>query len=130
MTIETIQIGVVLVVYRTVFFWFVVASGIGVTRTKLYCTNLAIPERLQREEREVSEWRRRVEEGVRLAREEASRSDRLLAQAEKTLNDRWTLELQNTEVGCCLPQFAPLVKYGLVGTVMPSCAFRRSQYLL
>lgn len=106
--------GVVLVLYRTVCFWFVVASGIGVARTKLYCMNLAMPECLQREEREVSEWRRRVEEGARLAREEASQSDRLLAQTEKTLNDRWTLELQNTEVGFCLPQFASLVEYGLL----------------
>lgn len=79
-------------------------------RIKLYCANVVMPACLQREEREVSEWRRRVEEGVRLAREEASRSDRLLAQTKKTDNDRWALDLQNMEVGCCLLQFLPIVE--------------------
>lgn len=69
------------------------------TRSNLYSEPiLSMLERLQREEREVSEWQRRLEEGVSLAREEAARSDRVLAQTEKTLNDRWILELLNMEV--------------------------------
>lgn len=58
---------------------------------------------MQREEQEAAEWRRRVDDCAREAKEEADRQHVLLAQTKEKLNDDWTLELRNKEVGywCC-----------------------------
>lgn len=54
---------------------------------------------MQREEQEAAEWRRRVDDCAREAKEEADRQHVLLTQTKEKLNDDWTLELRSKEVG-------------------------------
>lgn len=69
----------------------------------------SIPKKLQREEKESSEWRRRVDECARQAKEEAERGQVIFEQAEKKLNDNWVIQLQEKEVGvlCVVAEGCP-----------------------
>lgn len=60
---------------------------------------LSIPKTLQREEQEASEWRRRLDECTRQAKEEAERNQAAFEQAEKKLSDSLAIQLQEKEVG-------------------------------
>eukprot|EP00903_Cladosiphon_okamuranus_P005357 g5352.t1 len=51
----------------------------------------------QREEQEVSEWRRRMEECSRQANEETERRELVFGQREKKLNDDWAAQMQGKE---------------------------------
>ena len=54
--------------------------------------------RTQREERETSELRRRLEERNRQAKEESARIEQVLHQAEKRLNEYWERQVKDKEV--------------------------------
>lgn len=52
----------------------------------------------QREQREVDDIRRRMDEQSRQNKEEAGRSAHLLGQLEKRLNEHWSRQLKDKEV--------------------------------
>lgn len=81
-------------------------SSAGARNAPSLHTELTPADRLtamQREERQTTEWRRRMDESTRLAKEESARSELMLVQTEKRLNDHWTLQIQNMEASSRRP---------------------------
>lgn len=88
----------------------------------------------QREEQEATEWRRRVEECGRQAKEEAARREVVLEQTAKKLNDYWTLQMQTKEVGISIfirdsPVLEPLLEVVLYCATTVSYDYRITAYL-